>query len=181
MPQLPLLYCFILLASCTANYPGKVYVTNYSSEPFDSTHILVSVNNQVVFDAPAVNQYISHHWHDTVVNFNKGTNHIHVAIYGGHHHLQVDSLLTIKTPANLFIQFEYHQYLHKYSNPEIYQHLEGEVTDLVTIADSLYNNKIISGVGYLDDSIPTRQDISIFTRQAIDSKLDTNLQKAKQQ
>lgn len=163
-----LITCFAaLLVNCTSKFQGNVYVTNHSSEPFDNTHMVVSINHQVVFDAPVVNQYISHHWLDTAVIFNKGSNHIHVEAYGEHYHLQVDSSLYISEPSNLFVKFLFDQYYDKYVNPEIYKHITGEVTEIAEFADSLYENKIISGVGYLDDSIPTVENISFIAKPII--------------
>lgn len=141
---------------------SKFYLTNHSTEKFDSINYEIRINDELRIETTYKNQYLSHHYKDFNLEVPKNVFNLNISIAGDGFKVEKDTALNIPKGSDVAITFDFNPNSEKYSNPEIYEHLKSGASDFRGFVDSLYANNIIDkDKTFLSDTIPSNNNITI--------------------
>ncbi|MFT2010211.1 hypothetical protein ACMA1I_16165 [Pontibacter sp. 13R65] len=142
---------------------SKFYLTNHSTEKFDSIKYEIRINDELRIETPYKNQYLSHHYMDFILQVPQNGFNLNISIVGDGFEVEKDTTLSIPNGSDVAITFDFKPNSEKYSNPEIYEHLKSGTSDFRGFVDSLYANNIIDkDKTFLSDTIPSSNNINII-------------------
>jgi hypothetical protein len=144
---------------------GTLYLSNISQNYFDSATFNIFIDDKLVTSDTIKNKYISSYWEEKQIPIPNRNFNFKVSVTGKGFTVKKDTTVRGRDSLSLFVRFNFYPYYKRYHNPEIFKHLTGETTRLKAIADSLYENNLLSNAAeYLNDTIPSTKNIEIVVK-----------------
>lgn len=142
-----------------------LYVSNTSTEDFEKALFSVYINGKNVFNDTVDNEYLSFHWTEKEIVVPKDPFTLKTILIGENYSIQKDTLFDYKDSLQIFVRFNFSLYYKRYTNPEIYKHIEGEISNFKSLADTLYSNKLLSNPSeFLNDTLPLKSSLEMFVK-----------------
>lgn len=143
---------------------SKMFLLNISFENFDRSLFKVWLNDKLILTDSVKNHFISSFpWNQHQVLFPKDDFKLRIVVNSNGYEVERDTIISSsKDSLKIFVTFNFSPYYKRYRNPEIYKYLPPETARLKEIADSLYENNVLTNAEeYLNDTIPLRKNIQI--------------------
>lgn len=160
------LMIFLLTACGEDKWENAVlYLSNHSTDDFQKSYFKIYINNKEVFSDTVQNERVSFHWTERDVSVPKRKFAFKAIVSGENYRLERDTIIQYNDSLKIFVKFNFSPFYKRYMNPEIYKYIKGEVNEIKSIADSLYDNNLLSNASeYLNDTIPNESCLEIFIK-----------------